>query len=571
MTKFKPEFDEALVTPRIKALWEAKTSRADTLHALHAEGFDITSHAVERIRKEHGWSLRPDPVQAKPGEPKRRKKRRQDGLWDGSPVEGTNLQKKPKGWQKSRGRNSPYYAGHISGGEARRLLSVDSAAYKTIRAVFQLLCRERGFKVKSEAPNDAWQDAKEELVSRLLALRKVMRHDDVDDECRRLRENALDIMCAHAARDALRSSWNPGPIVAREALGITTGEWHEAIKTLFTLIDASGVPFMMDLSPEQRIEMQEEWEEVSPIMARVAANRPAPDTEEETQWIKALKTMFTAGFSQYRIQRRRALAGESTGGFGSGSSRPKTKAGTKRRMPRAPSQRNYSNMKTDESVQDDDEDMLDADPTVMREKYGRKGLPPSLAEAWKRSRQEDDDDDEDTWEPTDDASTRPQTYGKKVLPDQDEEVEKDDDEDKNEVEEEEEEEDVKMEPVDYSIARTQVYGRKRLPVSSEQPPVTSPYVAYMRLHPTSDFHSERVLWVAVVSSGSLDGLRIAAAAEFPSTVCLMVMGIIMDGRGGEALLPVGDDSELAAYLHHVGSSLPTFSVQIVWQETLSAP
>lgn len=550
---------------------------------------------MERIRKQHGWSLQPVPGQLKPGEPRPGKKRRNDGLWDGSPVEGTNLQKKPKGWQKSRGRNSPYHAGHISGGEARRLLSVDPAAYKTIRAVFQLLCRERGFKVKSEAPGDAWEDAKEELVSRLLALRKVLRHEEVDDECRRLRENALDIMCAHAARDALRSSWNPGPLVAREVLGITSGEWHEAIKTLFKLIDVSGVPFMMDLTPEQRLEMQEEWEEISPIMAKVAAGRPAPDTEEETQWIKSHKTMFTAGFSQYRIQRRRALTGESTGGFGSGSTKPKAKPGTRRRMPRAPSQRNYSNMKPDNPEEeeedmsepdgasstkpraygkkrvpgaaleqdDDDDDMLEADTAKLRETCGRKGLPPSLAEAWKRSRQENsnddsDDSDEDTWKPTDDASTRPQTYGRKIVPSSSDQDEDDDD-------------DKMLEPVDYSSIRSQVYGRKRLPVLSEQSPVTCPYVATMRLHPTSDFHSRRVLWVAVVNSSSLDGLRDAAAAEFPSTVCLMVMGIIMDGRGGEALLPIGDNDELAAYLHHAGGSVPTFSVQIVWQETLTAP
>ncbi|KAK1624936.1 hypothetical protein BDP81DRAFT_436782 [Colletotrichum phormii] len=100
-----------------------------------------------------------------------------------------------------------------------------------------------------------------------------------------------------------------------------------------------------------------------------------------------------------------------------------------------------------------------------------------------------------------------------------------------------------------------------------RPPSTS-IAVYLRLHPSSTFVATTTIWIATLSSHSVQELRHAAASKFPGAICLRLEGVLKDGKGGEMPLSIEQDGELAAYLAHVrgaggGLGTPTFNVQLI--------
>lgn len=73
------------------------------------------------------------------------------------------------------------------------------------------------------------------------------------------------------------------------------------------------------------------------------------------------------------------------------------------------------------------------------------------------------------------------------------------------------------------------------------------------------------MWIATLSSRSIEELRSKAAAKSPGAVCVVVDGIVKDLLGAEIPLPIPGDIELEAYLEHMQEihGPPTFSVQLV--------
>ncbi|KAK1547495.1 hypothetical protein CPAR01_01462 [Colletotrichum paranaense] len=101
-----------------------------------------------------------------------------------------------------------------------------------------------------------------------------------------------------------------------------------------------------------------------------------------------------------------------------------------------------------------------------------------------------------------------------------------------------------------------------------QPPSTTSIAVYLRLHPSSTFMATTTIWIATLSSHSVQELRHAAASKFPGAICLRLEGVLKDGKGGEMPLAIEQDGELAAYLAHLrgaagGLGTPTFNVQLI--------
>ncbi|EXF84282.1 hypothetical protein CFIO01_12113 [Colletotrichum fioriniae PJ7] len=101
-----------------------------------------------------------------------------------------------------------------------------------------------------------------------------------------------------------------------------------------------------------------------------------------------------------------------------------------------------------------------------------------------------------------------------------------------------------------------------------QPPSTTSIAVYLRLHPSSTFVATTTIWIATLSSHSVQELRHAAASKFPGAICLRLEGVLKDGKGGEMPLSIEQDGELAAYLAHLrggagGLGTPTFNVQLI--------
>jgi hypothetical protein len=94
-------------------------------------------------------------------------------------------------------------------------------------------------------------------------------------------------------------------------------------------------------------------------------------------------------------------------------------------------------------------------------------------------------------------------------------------------------------------------------------PSTSSIAVYFRLHPASDVQSHVRLWVATLSSISVDELRQLAVVRHPHTIAIRIEGVMKQANGHEATISIDQDEELEAYLGGVGGVKPIFSVQLV--------
>ncbi|KAF4451070.1 hypothetical protein F53441_5892 [Fusarium austroafricanum] len=94
------------------------------------------------------------------------------------------------------------------------------------------------------------------------------------------------------------------------------------------------------------------------------------------------------------------------------------------------------------------------------------------------------------------------------------------------------------------------------------PAVSASFAAFLRLHPSSTYVTSTSLWIATLSSQSIQELRQAAVTKFPGACCVRIEGIIKDPKGNELPLQIQGDDELGAYFAHAQGGPPTFVVQL---------
>lgn len=97
------------------------------------------------------------------------------------------------------------------------------------------------------------------------------------------------------------------------------------------------------------------------------------------------------------------------------------------------------------------------------------------------------------------------------------------------------------------------------------PPISTAYAVYFRAHPSSTFIPSEPLWIATMSSKSVQELRQAATDKLPGAACVRIEGIVKDGSGGEIPLVINTDEHLAAFFSYTLGETPTFSVLLVWK------
>lgn len=97
------------------------------------------------------------------------------------------------------------------------------------------------------------------------------------------------------------------------------------------------------------------------------------------------------------------------------------------------------------------------------------------------------------------------------------------------------------------------------------PPISAAYAVYFRMHPSSTFIASEMLWIATMTSKSVQELRQAATAKLPGAACLRIEGIVKDSTGSEVPLVINTDEHLAAFFSYNLGETPTFSVQLVWK------
>lgn len=394
-------------------------------------------------------------------------------------VNNTPIAKKQPGWRRTGESKSLRFPSQISGSEAKKRLGLDTDAYRALKTEFERICKERGIDRKATTDPIDWQAAKDGVAACVPGLYNIMRtHADAD--YRRVQEAALDVICMDVTKVVRSRTRAMTASTARTTLGLNPNECREMLETLQLLIDTSGVPFLGDMTPDQKRAMEEEWSRQSPTAHQMLRRRPA-NQGGSCQWERAYNSILRTAFSRYRDKARAAQEPQQEP---QSTPAPKKTRKPAQKKPRAQTRQTALPARDDEAIQ---------------EQLEQEQL----------------------------AQQADLSYGS-FLPDLD----------------------------------------SGIHAPSSPPPVPPPptsYAAYLRLHPSSSFTSASSLWIAAVSSASLDEIRGVAAAKFPGTVCLLVEGIVKDGHGGEVPLQISGNDELAAYLDHVHGAPPTFSVQLVWQ------
>jgi len=95
------------------------------------------------------------------------------------------------------------------------------------------------------------------------------------------------------------------------------------------------------------------------------------------------------------------------------------------------------------------------------------------------------------------------------------------------------------------------------------PPSPTSIAVYFRLHPASDVRMAQRLWVATLSSISVDELRGIATLKTPNAVAVRIEGIVKEPNGQEMTLQIDEDQELDAYLSAIQGVKPIFTVQLM--------
>ena len=95
-----------------------------------------------------------------------------------------------------------------------------------------------------------------------------------------------------------------------------------------------------------------------------------------------------------------------------------------------------------------------------------------------------------------------------------------------------------------------------------QAPSTSIPV-YFRLSPLSQINQSTKLWLATLTSVSVQELRQLATSKHPDAAIVRIDGIVKEPNNNEVPFEIDEDDELEAYLAHVSEAKATFNVQLM--------
>lgn len=94
------------------------------------------------------------------------------------------------------------------------------------------------------------------------------------------------------------------------------------------------------------------------------------------------------------------------------------------------------------------------------------------------------------------------------------------------------------------------------------PPAVSPTAVYVRPHPKSQVHNSDKVWLATMTTRSVQELRSVLERKWPNAVISRIDGVEKGGDGQEISYLIEEDDELDAYLDHVNNRKATFVVQL---------
>ncbi|KAI9849082.1 MAG: hypothetical protein M1838_000283 [Thelocarpon superellum] len=100
--------------------------------------------------------------------------------------------------------------------------------------------------------------------------------------------------------------------------------------------------------------------------------------------------------------------------------------------------------------------------------------------------------------------------------------------------------------------------------SSAYPAASSTSIpVYFRLSPLSQINHSTKVWLATLTSVSVQELRALATSKHPDAALVRIDGIVREPNNNEVPFEIDEDDELGAYLTHVSDAKATFNVQLM--------
>ncbi|KAI8223568.1 hypothetical protein K4K54_006048 [Colletotrichum sp. SAR 10_86] len=566
-SKQNPAYKNDRLVARVKELWERNLSQTEMLRVLNEEGFDIKKRELIRVRTKNRWLLKAaNGERAKDvPDPELRPSPLQDGFGghNGGGTPGTLTDHEVLGvmpddvgtaWDQDNNRRkrrrlkafesasldapiAPRFPSETTLDEAKVILGLANDVYRQLRTTFARLCEESDIVKKTIAGPDRWEAVKERLIQEMPQLQAAMWQSRDNHESKKL---ALDVICTDITKRARTLEKRITLAEAKNILGINPEEARDVRTAFEQILKEGGLSSKSDAGPAQWNSLKDRWVDGSDLIQRILALGPADPSHAEK--VRALDVLARDVMKRLRDDMSR-------------KDKPKKGGATKTGPPKVSGNRHNQHAEVAQPQPDMVEDIQSNTDLVSQ--YGNAGQVSSMGL----------------------VPSSGDNQAQLLMP-------------------------VSMQaqaadPLGHSAARilsNALLGQPNMALDSHlgsslllaanaqaafvdqqyaqqftaaqsvfhaAPPLPTTVAIYMRLHPSSTFVVNANLWIATLSSHSMQELRHVAASKFPGAICLRVEGVLKDGKGGEMPLQIDQDPELAAYLAHLQGATPTFNVQLV--------
>ncbi|PNY28697.1 D-lactate dehydrogenase [Tolypocladium capitatum] len=589
--KQRPAYKNDRLVTRVKELWERNLAQREMLRVLNDEdGFDIKARELMRVRTRNRWLLRaPNREKATGLELEDEDASLEEGgssaLDEGSTLASRSVQDvssqrtaseslqdsdRPgdgggKGGKRRRRRRrasadpsgsaaTTRFPSETTLDEARRILNLDPATYRLLRTNFQRFCQEEGVSKKTLAGVDRWEAVKARLARDIPQLQAAVWMAKDNPEPKKL---ALDVICTDVTKRMRNLETRMTLAEAKNLLGINPEEAREMRIAFHQVLAESRFTCKSEASPEQWEDLKRRWGGRSELVRRAM-----DDTghDRDSHKARALEVMAKdvmkrirddKGRKDHKVDQQLPLS-PAVSPHGGQPSRA-VKIGRNQSSPAADQMGLGDGMAS--NAFDDMSEVSHASQMAFSPASSSMGahLPISL-----QSQASNLSDSQDG------LSQPPRVLGSSMSAGI---------------------------GLESQMGSSLLLGANAQAAFMDQPYVQPQYAAaatsapvfpqvqsvsnacaiYLRLHPSSSFVPNTSLWIATISSHSLEELHQAAVEKFPGTVCVRVEGILKDGKGRELPLPVEQDQELGAYLTHLQGAAPTFNVQLPSNTSILPP
>ncbi|KAK2598247.1 hypothetical protein N8I77_011672 [Diaporthe amygdali] len=342
-SKHQPALKNDQLVARIKELWERNLSQAEMLHVLNEEdGYNIKSRELNRVRSKHRWLLRVPTGKTKDGadlslqagtsngEDDEDDDELQLAMQDPSyglpavPDLASQLREERKRkmqaesaerWAtKKRRRRTRQYAGmpadppgpprfpsETTLGEGQAILGLDKTAYNAVRNKFQSICEGAGIVKKSIAGHEAWESAKETLIGEFNELQNAFWVDKENIDKKKL---ALEVICSDVTK-RMRSGGDKELWLAdaKNILGLNPEESRRVRSAFYKILQSDGFTSKVAMGPERWKELKQRWIDESDMLQKILSR--LDDAQSHDMKTRAVEALARDVMKRLRDDQRR--------------------------------------------------------------------------------------------------------------------------------------------------------------------------------------------------------------------------------------------------------------------------